>query len=209
MIPHDTRRPSGQPGQRGFSLLEMMVALAIFALLSSAGVVVLAQTADSREVVAARMQQLGQLQRTRALLGSDLGQAAARPTRDANARDSSAAFAPRGSGGDPQRLFAIVRHGWENPAALPRASLQHVEYRLVDGRLERRTRPALDGTEPGPPQILLEGIDAVQLDYLYEGQWLDGWPGHAEQLPQAVALRMHVRGVGTLRQLFLMSGVGT
>ena len=42
-------------------------------------------------------------------------------------------------------LLAFVRRGWHNPDALPRPSMQYVEYRLVDGQLERSARGALDG----------------------------------------------------------------
>ena len=53
---------------RGFTLVEMLVALLVFALLSAVGVTVMAYAADNQGVVQARMDRLGEFQRARALL---------------------------------------------------------------------------------------------------------------------------------------------
>ncbi|MGY0504004.1 type II secretion system minor pseudopilin GspJ [Luteimonas sp. e5] len=194
------------PSARGFSLIEVLVALAIFALLSAAGVAVLAQSADNREVVRGHMARLAELQRARAMLAADLAQAAPRVVRDADGRQARDAFIARGQG-DPDRLFALVRHGWENPDAAPRASLQFVEYRLRQGRLERATRPMLDGTASGGDRVLLRGIRAAEVRYLHQGQWQDGWPGGVHSLPQALALDLQFEDGRQLRQFFAMPGL--
>ncbi len=193
--------------QSGFSLLEMMVALVIFALLSAAGVGVLAQAADGRAIVHARMARLGELQRARALLAADLAQAAPRATREVGGMRHLPAFSPRGDRA-PDRLFAIVRHGWENPGQAARASLQSVEYRLEGDRITRATRTALDGVPADEARVVLAGVHDVRLDYLHEGIWQDGWPGGRERLPEALRLTMEVDGIGRLQQDFAMSGLG-
>ncbi|KAB8169623.1 prepilin-type N-terminal cleavage/methylation domain-containing protein, partial [Lysobacter maris] len=53
---------------RGFTLIEMLVALAIFAMISAAAVAVMAYAADNQGVVRARMERLGEFQRARSLL---------------------------------------------------------------------------------------------------------------------------------------------
>ncbi|MEG3193856.1 type II secretion system minor pseudopilin GspJ, partial [Lysobacter sp. D1-1-M9] len=110
------------------------------------------------------------------------------------------------SGGAP--LLALVRHGWSNPDAEPRASMQYVEYRLVDGQLERGVRTALDGAMTGPPQVLLTGIRAASVDYHYRGAWNRGWGGGAEALPEAVRLELDLEGLGRVEQWFLLPGAG-
>src|SRR3546814_8509418 len=65
----------------GFTLVEMLVALLIFAMLSAVGVTVMAYAADNQGVVKARMDRLGELQSARALLKADLAQAAVRRVR--------------------------------------------------------------------------------------------------------------------------------
>ncbi|WP_312065648.1 prepilin-type N-terminal cleavage/methylation domain-containing protein, partial [Brevundimonas sp.] len=70
-----TRRPTARSG---FTLIEVMIALAIFALLAAAGVLVLSQSIDNRFVVKAATDRNAELQRLRATLRADLGQAAPR-----------------------------------------------------------------------------------------------------------------------------------
>ncbi|HMP61733.1 MAG TPA: type II secretion system minor pseudopilin GspJ, partial [Phenylobacterium sp.] len=132
---------------KGFTLVEMMVALLVFALLSAAGVAALGFAADNREVVGRRMEALARLQSARALIKSDLEQAADRRTR-AEGGVSTAALTGGAVAGAP--LLGFVRRGWDNPDAAPRPSLQYVEYRLVGDRLERRggrAPPALQRKE--------------------------------------------------------------
>src|SRR5690606_26705545 len=124
---------------RGFTLVGVLVALSGFALLAAGGVAVMGWASASQGAAQARVARVGDLQRARALLRADLSQAAPRRTRDAAGVAPVQAFtgsAERGAG----VLFAFARPGWENPQGAPRASLQYVEYRLRDGRLERQSR---------------------------------------------------------------------
>ncbi|MHB8911101.1 MAG: type II secretion system minor pseudopilin GspJ [Lysobacter sp.] len=192
---------------KGFTLVEMLVALVVFGLLSAAGVSVLAYTADNRGVIRGRMDRLGEFQRARSLLKADFAQAAVRRIRDAEGLAARNAFA--GNRLDsPGPLFGFVRRGWANPDAEPRASMQYVEYRLVDGQLERSARGALDGAAATAPQVLLAGIRHATVGYRYRGQWLDGWPGGADAMPEAVRLELELDGIGHVDQLFLLPGRG-
>ena len=117
------------------------------------------------------------------------------------------------AGGDPWGgggpLLAFVWRGWENPDADPRASLQYVEYALVEGRLERRARPALDGARLGPPQVLLRDVDGVRPAFLFNGAWTPTWKGNPQSdIPTAVRLDMTLADLGRVDQLFLTSGEG-
>jgi general secretion pathway protein J len=191
---------------KGFSLVEMMVALLIFGLVSAAGVGVLSFSIDNQQVVRARSHRLGEMQRARSALKSDLAQAAARRTRG-----EAGLPANRNMAGGEQAvggpLLQLVRRGWDNPDAAPRASLQAVEYRLTDGRLERRARPALDGAGWRPPQVLLTGVREAEVGFLVGGQWLETLPNGAHQpLPQAVRLELILEDYGRISQLFVVTG---
>ncbi|MDR7194392.1 type II secretion system minor pseudopilin GspJ [Luteimonas terrae] len=191
---------------RGFTLIEVLVSLAIFAMLAAAAVGVLAWTADQQDVIRARMDRTAELQRAHALLKADLGQAAVRRTRRSDGVAELSAFTAAPPDDRSRPLMGFVRRGWENPDDAPRASMQYVEYRVADGSLQRSTRAALDGTSAAAPQVLLDGVESVRASYYARGFWSDGWGGGLDALPQAVALEMDVRDFGHVRQVFLLPG---
>ncbi|MEY4879216.1 MAG: type secretion system protein [Pseudomonadota bacterium] len=191
---------------KGFTLVEMMVALFIFGLLTASGVAVMRFTVDSQEILHGHTERLAAFQRTRALLKSDLAQAAPRRTRDGQGRAIREAF----YGGDPDSglpLLRFVRRGWENPDGDARASLQYVEYALVEGRLERSARLALDGGAPSEPQILIDGVTSADVSFLWDNQWIETLPGGPENpLPQAIRLDLSFHDMGAVSQLFTVTG---
>jgi general secretion pathway protein J len=188
----------------GFTLVEMLVALAVFGLVAAAGVAVTGYAVVTRDAVAERSEELAAFQRLRGLIKSDLAQAAVRRTRDAAGQGTRQAFS--GSpGGRP--LMSLVRRGWENPDADPRASAQYVEYALVDGRLERRARRSLDGAPLGEPQVLAEGVTEARIAYLWRDQWIEAWEAAPpDATPQAVRLDLTLDGLGPVSQMFLAPG---
>lgn len=190
---------------RGFTLVEMLVALVVFALLAAGGVTVMAWASASQGAAQVRMARVGELQRARAMLRADLSQAAPRRTRNAAGGTAVQAFTGSADPG-PGLLFALTRRGWENPQGAPRASLQYVEYRLQEDRLERSARPMLDGARLDPPQTVIDGVRAVQVRYRFQGQWLDGWPGGVDRVPEALRLGLELDGLGQIEQSFLMQG---
>lgn len=194
----------------GFTLVEMLVALFVFGLLAAAGAAVMGSTLTSQSAVKSRVERFADFQRLRATLRADLAQAAPRRTRDTTGAPAGVAFI----GGDPwggnsERLFVVVRRGWENPDQAARPSLQYVEYRLSGRRIERRVRAALDGTALGPAQVLLDGVDASQVAFLHNAAWQLAWKGQSGvELPRAVRLDLTVEGIGPVTQLFLTAGDG-
>ncbi|MBC7987805.1 MAG: type II secretion system minor pseudopilin GspJ, partial [Sphingomonadaceae bacterium] len=126
-------------GQRGFTLAELLVALFVFAIISVAGVALLAFSVDAQAGSQRALAASDDLRRMNAALTNDLSQAVARVSRD-EAGAAQAAF-QGGSGADSDLLLAFVRRGWANHDGAPRSSLQKVDYRLVEGRLERRAWP--------------------------------------------------------------------
>ena len=191
---------------KGFTLVEMLVALFIFALIAAAGVSIMRFTVDNQMVIRAHAERLAQFQRARAILKSDLTQAAARRTRAADGQAIREAF----YGGDVASglpLLRFVRRGWENPDVQPRASAQYVEYRLVEGRLERAARAGLDGGRLGTPQVLVDHVRLAKILFLWHGQWIPALPGGPDDpLPQAVRLDMALDGIGAVSQLFAVTG---
>jgi general secretion pathway protein J len=187
----------------GFTLVELIVALAIFAMMAAAGVAILRGSADATQASAARFDESARLMRARALLMDDLAQVAPRRVRDPDGVLLPAFAGSRGDRTDTP-LLALTRRGWTNDDALPRASLQRVEWRLSPaGALERRAWPMLDGAQPGPPAVLLTGVTGAALRFRREGAWLDRWD-EPTALPDAVEISVE-RGGGRLVQAFLVA----
>jgi general secretion pathway protein J len=179
-----------------------MVSLFIFGLLAAAGVGLLSFSVRAQEAAEARLGDLADLRRAGTLFAGDLAQAAPRMTRDGTGTARAAFY---GVGGEQGGVaLAFVRRGWENLDDSPRASLQRVEYSLVDGRLQRRVYPRLDGAAPLAATNLVDKVRRIRLRYRdREGAWRERWdPTKATELPKAVELVMDAEGSGTTRQLF-------
>jgi len=189
----------------GFTLVEVLISLLIFALIAAAGASVLSLLIDNRFAVKAASDRTAELQRTRALLRADLGQAAARRSRGPTGRPQPQPMMGATAPGDP--VLVLSRAGWSNPGEAARPSLQRVEYRLVEGRLERRVSSHLDGARPGPPQVLYQGVRDLTVTFLRDGTEAPAFLTTLERpLPDAVRLKMTLEGYGPVEQLFLVGG---
>jgi len=181
--------------RRGFTLVEMLIALTIFGMLTAAGVALLTLTVRTQETSARLLDEVGELRRLGALMTADLGQAAARPSRDRDGRPRPALV------GSAQAL-ALVRRGGEEGA------LQRVEYRLDGNRFERLAYDRVDGESRAVAIGLLDDVRQLRLRYRdREGIWRDAWtPSDALLLPRAVELVSSDDAHGSIRQLFLVGG---
>jgi general secretion pathway protein J len=183
----------------GFTLVELLVSLMIFGMLSAAGVALLTFSVRAQGGINERQQDLARLRRMGALLTSDLAQAAPRISRD-----RAGAVQPAFLGGAAS--ISLVRRGWENFDGSARPSLQKVEYRLAQDRLERVPYRFVDGASAMSPMNLFEGVRSLRLRYRdKEGRWRDRWdPPRITDMPQAVEMVLDVEGRGATRQLFLV-----
>ncbi len=187
----------------GFTLVEALVALGLFALIAAAGAAVLSTSIDNRFAVRAASDRTAALQRTRSLLKADLGQAVTRRTRDRNGEPQPLALAGAQGPGDP--ILTVTRAGWSNAGAAGRSSLQRVEYRLSAGRLERRVSPYLDGSRPGPPQLLLSGVTDLTVSFVQDGREAPvPVPRPTGEPPDALRLTLTLEDYGPVTQLFLI-----
>lgn len=185
----------------GFTLVEVLVSLLIFALVAATGTALLAAAVDGRMAIKDSADRTAALQRTHALLKADLSQAVARRTRDETGRADLGSF----RGGEGDVLLRLTRAGWSNPDAGARASMQAVEYRLAQGRLERRVRPRLDGAAFGPPQTLQSEVRSAAIVFISQGEERPVWTPTTERpLPDAVRLDLTLEEMGSVSQWFLV-----
>lgn len=195
-----------KPGQRtgcaqqGFSLLEMLLAVLLFALamaLAYGGLQALVRASGQAEASAER---LGRLQFAIGLIERDLNAVARRAIRD-----NYGSPRPEFEGG-AQRL-EFTRYGHANALARPRAELERVAWLQRADALHRLHWPVLDrapGTQPSD-DLLLQGVKRFDLIYLDAGgREFRQWPpprAEAGHLPRALRLSLDVDGFGEIRRV--------
>jgi len=185
---------------RGFSLVELLVALAVFAAMAAAAYGGLGQLARTRAALAAQQDRFAALTRAVSMLERDLRQAVARPVRG---NDGNGVPALAGS----TEAIELTRLGFANPLAEPRSNLERVVYSVDNGVLRRGRYAALDRAPNSVPaaSTLLERVGHWQLRYFgCDGRWRAGWPpGGAAgcELPRAVEFRFTPEELGEIRRV--------
>ncbi len=187
----------------GFTLVEMLIALTIFGMLTAGGVALLSFSVTSQDMTDRQLATLSEIRRAGALLTSDLAQAAPRPWRGGDGAQQPALTS--GASGDP-RIMTLVRGGWDNPDQSPRASMQRVEYRFQDKRLVRVGFTHVDGGGAASVTTLIDEVDQVTLRFRdRDGEWHAAWrAADPAELPTAVELMVSSQRFGPTRQLFLV-----
>lgn len=175
--------------QAGFTLVEMLVALGIFALLAAAGVGILRASVDTQSTVEDHLGQIRDLGRLDALLSSDLAQAVDRPTRTASGERP--AFL-----GQPGHM-ELVRAGWSNVDSSRRSDLQRVQWQQEGANLTRTGFLHLDGSDEGSASaVLARNISRASFRYrTAAGEWASSFSStDKEPLPAAVEATVSLPG---------------
>ena len=184
--------------ERGFTLVEMLVALSIFAAIAAMGVALLRSSVDTQDAVQERLKAMGGINRLRAVMANDLAQAVQRSTRGP-AGEAIPAFIGSSNG------FAFVHGGAGALDGSPRPNVERVGYALVGGEWRRATQPMLDGTALGDGDRLVGEVTAVVVRYRDErGNWSENWTSEpGDRLPGAVEVRLTRTGREALTMAFL------
>ena len=194
--------------RNGFTLIEVLVALAVFGVLSVVAYTALGQTLANAEMLGERMERLEAIQRTIRYLDSDLMQTAPRPVRgllgDGYEPAIRSSFAS-------EYALEVTHGGWPNPAGLPRGTLQRSAYRIEDGELLRFHWRVLDRTINNEPirLVLLDGVESIEFRYLTaEGEPSEQWPplnvaspAGLRLRPRAVEIVLRLTDEGEIRRL--------
>ena len=194
------------PRARGFTLLEILVALLVFAIVGVISSQLMSQTVRSNEILREHGERLAQVHRAMQILQRDILQMTSRPIRD--------------QFGDPQPSLLVgadgalefSRNGWRNPLSLPRPEVQRVSYVVTDEVLMRGYWPVLDRAQDSEPvaQELLHGVTQAEffvLDNL--GNEYTFWPQQGlpgDILVMGLILRIELAPFGVVERVWELPG---
>jgi general secretion pathway protein J len=183
---------------RGFTLVEVLVAIFIFALLMAAAYGSVNTLLRTRDGLAEQNGRLRELQFAVGVIERDLRSAIARPVREGYGEREPALLGSRDA-------VAFTRGGYANPLAQERARIERVGYAWRDHRLSRAAFAVLDRTPATVPlaRDLLGDVRRIGFRYFDGQQWREQWPpGNASPrplraLPRAVEFSIETEDFGT------------
>ncbi len=191
---------------KGFTLIEVLVSIAIFASLSVAAYQVVSQVQRSNLVSQERTARLNELQRTMVMMDNDFRQMALRRLRTEGEQPANQLiyWSDYLLDSDAKGLM-FARVGWHNPQQqFPRGEVTKVGYRLKDETLQRVWWRYPD-TPVGQPAIvrpLLTQVEAFEVRFHDGKQWQSEWDSRGS-LPKAVSVVLTLKDYGEVTRTYL------
>jgi general secretion pathway protein J len=180
----------------GFTLIEIIVAVAIMALVSVIAYRGLAAMLTARERISSENTSFRDLAQTMARIEADFSATVDRPIRDSYGVEKGAFLGAPDGLEEAGAAVVLTRMGAPSQSG-KLADLQRVGYRVKEGRLELLSWPAVDLAPRATPSAstLLENVTRIELRFLdRQRQWQTKWPqpalssGPPESLPRAVQM---------------------
>jgi len=204
---------------RGFTLLEVLLAIMVTALIGLGSWQLLGSAIRTDELTEKRQTQLSELQKAMLIIERDLQQMVPRAIRDGYGDYRPALFTR-----DEFYSLEFSRAGWRNPLGDKRSEIQRVAYELDQNELVRHYWTVLDRAQDSESirRVLLKDVEEVAFRFMNEsGGWVDEWPSDQSSgstgssaggsvdpmekynaLPKAVELTIELKAFGEIRRLF-------
>lgn len=185
--------------ESGFTLIEMLVALALTSMIAVAGSTLLIGTVRASDQLGKTTQSVSEIELAHTLMRDDFANIQIL-AGDAGRPDFTSA-----------PFVAFVRDGWSHPVPDDnRASLLAVEYQFREGTLIRRAwlRPDPVADTPHVDRVLATGLSRMTARYFDGREWLPEWRAGTEGMPSAIELTLEYSDKDALTELFLVGGGG-
>lgn len=201
----------------GFTLLELLIAIAVFAVLAIMSYGTLSNVLQAQTQTRDMAQKLYRVQQAVLHLERDIMQIVVRPIRDEYGSTQNAVV---GNESGKYRL-EFSRTGRPNPMLAPRSFLQRVAYVMPveeEHKLYRYVWPSMD--RPDDPEaaapnklLLLDDVEELTLRFYSEdGEEQSSWPPQSQTLtqpsytvmPKAIKVVLKLKGMGEIYRLFEM-----
>jgi len=197
--------------QQGFTLIEVLIASVIFAIMAVMAYGGLQNVIDNSQSSKQALDRLQQLQKCISVINRDLLQIIPRPIRDEFGNPQPALSTAT----NLDYLVEFTRSGRPNPTTAALSTLQRVAYQLEDNQLIRLQWTHLDRTQEAEPRksILIDDVEEVTLSFLdvnnqSHTQWpplnivtnADGTAASPEQ--KAIEITLLLKDWGEIRRLY-------
>lgn len=193
---------------KGFTLLEVLIAIAIFSIISLSSFTIFDSVLKGDATAKQRSERQNELQRAFLIIERDITQIARRSIRlNGEAPLERLIQSANDSFSSQEQAIAFVRHGWTNPGLLlPRSDMQAVAYRLTEETLHRLHFNFVDSVVGEEPKVraLISDVTELKFEYYDGKKWQETWSVNA--LPLAIAIEIDTKDYGVIRRQFLVPG---
>jgi len=199
----------------GFSLIEVLIAIAVTAFIAASAFSILSQAINTKEGQEANDARLAELQRAMTRISLDIQLLADRAVRN----EFGDLLPPlMGDKSAEESFLSLTRQGKRNPANLPRTEMERVTYRLKEGDLIREQWLMLDiaSTDQIVERPLISKVTKFEVEFYTEEQWIDSWPQSdlanynrndlATLKPKAVKVIIELEDFGLITQVYPLGG---
>jgi general secretion pathway protein J len=208
------RRAQISRRSHGFTLVELLVAIFVFAIVSAVAMGGYNELVKQSDIASAGAARTRNVQATMQRMVLDFTSLEPRPVREPLGDSMEPAL--RSDARDTDQIAEFTHSGWSNPAGLPRSTLQRVSYRLEDKKLIREYWVVLDRTLTGEPQRaqMVDRVEKVALRFMDTNRsWHEQWPplGYSapdgpQLRPIAVEITLELEDWGELKRIVEVSG---
>jgi len=198
--------------QQGFTLLELLIASIIFAIMAIMAYGGLDNVLSNSKASQQALSRLQQIQQSISIISRDFSQLVPRAVRDEYGNIQPALS----TANDIDNLVEFTRGGRPNPANLLRSTLVRVAYQFDEDKLIRLQWPQLDnapGTE-AKKTTLIDELEDVSIRFLDENaEWQQEWPpvntgasisNTLAKQPLAIEVVLNLSDWGEIRRLYAM-----
>lgn len=207
--------------QNGFTLLEIMVALFIFAIVTTISLIGMKNVIETQQIIETHVANMNEMQLAMIIMQRDFSQVIDRTITDQNNQQQHSLMGNN-------NYIEFTRSGYINPmASSDRSEMQRVAYFVKNNQLIRMSWAELDRTQntPAIQKVLIDNVYNLHFTYLdYQGVFHDQWPLSSSvvpstqnsqvsqqqlpTLPRAVDVLFSFTKSGQLERFFVIPGVG-
>jgi len=213
--------------QNGFTLLEIIVAMAIAALIGVGAMELLNSATTAHKNIQEQGERFNQIERAFLFLSNDIQQLAPRNFRDEFGDVKNNLTSDDSIG---KTHLSFTRLGRRNPAQLPRSNLEKLTYLVDDvppdylkndpvlksNWLKRISYAFPDGMteDQGLARVLLDDVESIKAEFFDGEEWTDYWPvddgqtlspSSSVNLPVAVKISLELKDLGIVERIYLVS----